>query len=211
MKLFLTSAGITNQSLANALISLVGKPIGEITIGFIPTAANVEPGNKDWYIAQLTNLHKYGLTWIDVVDISASEVAWNERLADIDVILVGGGNTFHLLDQIRKTKFDDWLSVNLGNKVYVGISAGAIIATPCIAIAGVDDGDVNNSGITDVTGLHFVDFEISVHTPESVSHEGNKKYRETISNELYALDNESGIVVENEKVDVVSEGTWCLY
>lgn len=211
MKLLLTSAGITNQSLANALISLVGKPVEEITIGFIPTAANVEPGNKDWYIAQFTNLQKYGFTWIDVVDISAPGVAWGERLADVDVILVGGGNTFHLLDQVRKTKFDDWLSVNLENKVYVGISAGTIIATPSIAVAGVDDGDVNNSGITDVTGLHFVDFEISVHTPESVSHEGNKKYRETILNELYALDNESGIVVENGKVDVVSEGTWVKY
>ena len=58
MKLLLTSAGIRNQSLADTLISLVGKPVGEITVGFIPTAANVEPGNKDYRTVRFTNIQK---------------------------------------------------------------------------------------------------------------------------------------------------------
>jgi len=43
MKLLLTSAGITNQSIAQALIDLVGKSPKDTRIGFIPTAKNVEP------------------------------------------------------------------------------------------------------------------------------------------------------------------------
>jgi dipeptidase E len=42
MKLLLTSAGITNKSIANALFELVGKSPEETTIVFIPTASNVE-------------------------------------------------------------------------------------------------------------------------------------------------------------------------
>lgn len=211
MKLLLTSAGITNQSIANELIRLVGKDPREIKIGFIPTAANVEEGNKDWFINQFNNLIKYGFTWIDIIDISASGTDWKNRLADVDVILVCGGNTFHLLDQVRKTGFDNWLKENLDKKIYVGISAGSIITAPTIAIAGIDNGDVNIPGIEDLTGLTMINFEVSPHTPENVSHEANKKYLETIQNELYAFDDNTAVSVEETTLKVVSEGEWIKY
>lgn len=211
MKLLLTSAGITNQSIANELVRLVGKDPSEIKIGFIPTAANVEEGNKDWFINQFNNLIKYGFTWIDIIDISASGTDWQNRLVDVDVILVCGGNTFHLLDQVRKTGFDNWLKENLDKKIYVGISAGSIITAPTIAIAGIDNGDVNIPGIEDLTGLTMINFEVSPHTPENVSHEANKKYRETIQNELYAFDDNTAVSVEETTLKVVSEGKWIKY
>ncbi len=211
MKLLLTSAGIKNQSIANELIRLVGKDSSQIKIGFIPTAANVEEGNKDWFINQFNNLIKYGFSWIDIVDISAPGTDWKKRLEEVDVILVCGGNTFHLLDQVRKTGFDNWLKENLDKKVYVGISAGSIITAPTIAIAGIDNGDVNIPGITDLTGLSLINFEVSPHTPENVSHEANKKYLETIQNELYAFDDNTAISVEEKAKKVVSEGEWIKY
>lgn len=211
MKLLLTSAGIKNQSIATALVDLVGKNSDQIRVGFIPTAANAEEGNKDWFISQFTNLNKYGFRWIDIVDISAPGVDWKKRLVETDVIVVGGGNTFYLLDQVRKTGFDEWLRENLQGKVYVGMSAGSIIATPSIAVASVDNGDVNIPGIEDLSGLSFVDFEVSPHTSENVSHEGNKKYLKTIGNELYALDDNSAIVVRDTVIKVVSEGEWIKY
>jgi peptidase E len=96
MKLVLTSGGISNESIARSLEKLAGKNREETTIGFIPTAANVEAGNKDWFIKYITDLLKYRFTSIDIVDISAAEVDWKTRLADVDVVYVGGGNTFHL-------------------------------------------------------------------------------------------------------------------
>ena len=59
MKLLLTSAGITTQAIADKLFKLVGD--GNRKVGFITTASNVEPGNKDWYINQILNLQKYSL------------------------------------------------------------------------------------------------------------------------------------------------------
>ncbi|MFM2423996.1 MAG: hypothetical protein RLZZ70_385 [Candidatus Parcubacteria bacterium] len=211
MKLLLTSAGIQNKSLADALINLVGKDVSEIKIGFIITAANVEHGNKDWIINQFILLRSFGFVWVDIIDIAAIGVDWQSRLAVVDVVMVNGGNTFYLLDQVRKTGFADWLKNTINEKVYVGISAGSIIVTPDIAVAGIDDGDKNSVEITDTAGLRFVEFEVSPHTPENVSEAANTIYANTISNTLYAFDNETGILVNNDLVEVISEGTWKKY
>ena len=47
MKLLLTSAGLSNDSIANALFDLVGKKPEETTIVVIPTASNLEGGDKN--------------------------------------------------------------------------------------------------------------------------------------------------------------------
>ncbi len=211
MKLLLTSAGLQNKTIATALEQLVGKSPADTKIGFVPTAANVERGNKDWFVRQVTNLYAHGYTWVDLVDISAPSVDWKTRLSEVDVILVGGGNTFHLLDQVRKTGFGDWLHGVLETKVYVGISAGSIIVTPSIAIASVDNGDENIPGLTDLRGLSVVPFEVSPHTPESVSHEGNRAYKATMHNDLYALDDQSALLFDGTNIQPVSEGVWLKY
>jgi dipeptidase E len=211
MKLILSSSGITNQTIANSLINLVGKNPSETKIALIPTAANVEPGNKDWFFSQIDALHKFGYNYIDVVDISASDVDWRERLSQVDVIFVSGGNTFHLLKCIRETGFDAWLKQNLDSKVYVGSSAGSIICTPTIAIAAVEPGDVNVHHLTDLTAMNLVDFEVSPHTPDMLSYEANEAYAKTIKNVLYALDDESAIEVVDGNIKILTEGIYRKY
>jgi dipeptidase E len=208
MKLLLTSAGVTNQSIADSLVKLVGKPINDIKIGFIPTAVDVWYGTIYWYLEQFSNLYKYGFKSVFIVDPSANGVDYKLALKDVDVILVGGGNTFHLLNQVRLTGFGEWLKTVLDNKVYMGISAGSILATPSIAIASVDNGDENLCGITDLGGLSLVDFEVSPHTPEDVSMKGNEEYAKTIKNVLYTLDDNSAIEVNGKEIKVISEGEW---
>ena len=115
MKLLLTSAGITTQAIADKLIELIGD--GNKKVGFITTAANAEPGNKDWFINQIINLQKYGFDWIDFIDPSAADIDWKTRLNEVGVVFVSGGNTFHLLNQARKTGFDVWLKQNIENVV----------------------------------------------------------------------------------------------
>lgn len=208
MKLLLTSAGITNQLIADALSDLVGKSPSDIKIGFIPTAKNVEANNATWLVEKLSRMFGFGFTNIELVDPSANDTNWQTRLTEKDVILVGGGNTFHLLNQMRITGFDEWLRSNLVNKVYVGISAGSIVATPNIAIASVGDGDENIPNIKDLAGLSFVSFEISPHSPGSVTHEENQAYASSITNELYAYDDNSALRVDDAKVQIISEGAW---
>ena len=208
MKLLLMSSGLENRSLAQAMQELVGKLPSETRIGFVPTAANVEEGNKDWVVGQFIKLWRYGYSNIDIIDPSADGVDWQSRLDQVDVIYVSGGNTFHLLEQTRKTGFDKWLEANKDQKVYVGGSASSILMTPNIGIAGVEPGDPNLNSLTDLTGLGWVDFEISPHVPSMVKLEDSRAYAQTIPRKLYAIDDATGIKVVDGEVDVISEGQW---
>lgn len=209
MKLLLTSAGVTNWSVANSLVDMVGKPAKDIKIGFIPTAANVEEGNKDWYIEQLTNLYKFGFEWIDIVDTADPIVDWQSRLSTVDVIMVSGGNTFYLLDHFRTIKFGAWLKTS--GKVYMGISAGSIVMGPSIGAASIPPADSNITGITDLNGLCFVDFEIECHCDEA-RFVVVERYAVSRNTAVYALDDNSAIkVVDDGTVDVISEGNWKLF
>lgn len=210
MKLLLTSAGVTKRSIADSLASLVGKSPSDTKIGYVPIAANAESGNKDWYINQFLNFWRFGYNWIDVIDPTAAGVNWKERLADVDVVFVSGGNTFHLLDQMRKTKFDEWLQKNLETKVYIGVSAGTIVVTPTIEIASMPPADPNLPHITDLTGLQFVDFEIEPHCNQE-RFLAVETYAKQRSSAVYAIDDQSAIIVDNENVTVVSEGSWQVY
>src|SRR4051812_29676659 len=119
MKLLLTSAGIVNSSIAKSFFSLVDKSPEYIKVAFIPTAANVEEGNKvEWFFRQYDDLRKLGIAWIDMVDFADADVDWRQRLDQCDVLYLTGGNTFYLLDQVRKRGFDKYLEEVLKDKVY---------------------------------------------------------------------------------------------
>ena len=87
MKLLLTSSGITNQSIANALFELTGKKPEDTTVVFIPTAATIETGDKDWFITDLMNLKKLNFKSIEITDISAvDENIWKPSVERVDVL-----------------------------------------------------------------------------------------------------------------------------
>ena len=210
MKLLLTSSGLSKRAIGQALQEMVGKTPGECKVGFIPTASNVEPYSKDWVISQFNQLQRYGFYRIDIVDISADGVDWRTRLEDCEVLWMTGGNTFHLLDQVRKTGFDNWFKENIKSKVYVGGSASTILMTPTIAVAGLEPGDENIPGITDLTGLGYVDFEVEPHC-DKARFDAVAEYAKTTKNPVYALDDLSAIRVIDGTVDVISDGTWQYY
>ena len=212
MKLLLTSGGIRNSKLADALKELVGKTPSDTKIAFIPTAANVEEGNKDWFVNQFLMLWRYGYSWIDVVDPSAANVNdWKERLAAADVIFVSGGNTFHLLEQARSSGLMDWLKENIESKVYVGSSAGSIIATPTIAVGGVQQVDRNINNLQDLEGLGFVNFEFMPHALRMFSEQIMQEYAKSSKYPVYAADDTTAVKVVDGKAEVVSEVYWRLY
>jgi dipeptidase E len=212
MKLLLTSGGISNRSIANAFAELVNKNASQVRIGYIPIAANAEAGNKDWVIKDYLNLWRYGYNNIDIVDPSAAGVDWKIRLAEVDVVQLSGGNTFHLLDQTRKTGLDDWLKENVDKKIYVGGSASSILITPTIGVAGISAfHDENLPGVEDLTGLNFVNFEIVPHVPGWGSYKDCEEYAAKTKNKVYALDDSSAIKVNGNNVEVVTEGAWKAY
>lgn len=211
MKLLLTSSGVDNRTIAKALHELTGKLPGDTKVGFVPTAANAEQGNKDWFINQFVKLWRFGYNWVDVVDPSANNVDWKTRLNECDVIFISGGNTFHLLDQARKSGFDKWLEDNKNKKVFVGSSAGTLFLTPTIEIAGLEPGpDINLCGITDLTAMGWVDFEVEPHCNQA-RFKVVETYAKKKNNPVYAIDDQTAIKIDDDKVEVVTEGSWELF
>lgn len=98
MKFLLTSAGITNKSIAKALFELTQKKPQETTVAFIPTASNAEEGDKLWLIEDLISLKELQFKSIEITDISAvDETIWKASLKRADVIYFEGGNDYHLM------------------------------------------------------------------------------------------------------------------
>ena len=135
MKLLLTSKGIINNSIANALFELTEKKPKETTVVFIPTASNAEIGDKDWLITDLANLKKQNFKSIEITDISAvDEKIWKPSLERADILFFEGGNTYHLMRWLNKSGLSEMLPDLLKDKVYVGASAGSMVTNPDLVL-----------------------------------------------------------------------------
>ena len=217
MKLLLTSGGLTNKSISKALLGMVGKRPEDTSVVFIPTAANIEKGDKSWLIDELIDLNNQGFKSISITDISSvNEDIWRPQIEEADVIFFSGGNTYYLMEWINKSGLAKLLPEFLKTKVYVGVSAGSMITNPDLATKisqAVYDEDFDKVGET--PGLNYVDFYIlphlnSPHFPRLIE-ENIKEISKTISKKIYSLDDQSAIMCINGKVDVISEGVYLEY
>jgi dipeptidase E len=220
MKLLLTSAGVKNASIRNALLELLGKPIEEASALCIPTASyghpNVGPGTGPWrFVSGNSELPMVDLGWksVGLLELTALPSIDRERWVPVvqaaDVLLVNGGDALYLAHWMRESGLADLLPT-LSETVWVGLSAGSMVLTPRIGADFV--GWQPPTG--DDTTLGLVDFHICPHlAPDGMP--GNsmaeaEAWAATIAGPAYAVDDETAFVVVDGKVDVISEGQWKL-
>ncbi|MGW5240408.1 Type 1 glutamine amidotransferase-like domain-containing protein [Monashia sp. NPDC004114] len=221
MRLLLTSAGVKNPSIQNALVDLLGKPIEDSAALCIPTAQyghpQLGPGAGAWrFIAGRSDLPMTGLGWksVGVLELTAlpsiDEERWVPRVREADVLLAAGGDALYLCHWMRESGLADLLP-SLDKTVWVGLSAGSMVMTPRIGEVFVG---WKPPGGGDET-LGFVDFSICPHVnPEGMP--GNtqaeaEKWAADINGPAYAIDDETAIMVNEDLVEVVSEGHWRLF
>lgn len=213
MKLLLTSGGLVNQTMINALRELIGKDFKDTKLVFIPTAANVEVGDKLWLISDLSKCRELGFKEVDIMDIAAvSQDIWRPRLENADVIMVGGGNTSYLMGQIKKSGLAKILPDLLKSRVYVGISAGSMVVSPNLKEKEMQQ-LYEEPIIDDETneGLGFVDFLVVPHMGSPYFPRAAELIDEVAKNieiPLYAIDDQTAVKVINGKTEVISEGKW---
>lgn len=214
MKLLLTSSGITNKSIEKALLELLGKPFNKSHLTFVPTAANVEEGNKTWLVNDINNFRKLGFSSFDVIDISAvSKDIWLPSFENADILVFGGGNVKYLLEWMKKSGLQEILPKLLKTKVYVGISAGSMVTAKNISLSSAGILYYEQTGnLENTEGLGFVDFEICPH----LNSEGFPKVRvdylqrlaKEKQNTFYAIDDNTALKIIDDKVELISEGEW---
>ena len=107
MKLLLTSAGVTNDSIRAALVTLLGKPIEEASALCIPTAQYghpyVGPGVKAWeFITGRSQNPMVSVGWksVGVLELTAlpslDDEMWMPLVREADVLLAAGGDVLYL-------------------------------------------------------------------------------------------------------------------
>ncbi|HAQ02522.1 hypothetical protein A2467_01915 [Candidatus Nomurabacteria bacterium RIFOXYC2_FULL_36_8] len=212
MKLLLTSAGISNDSIKKSFFDLVGKKPEDISLAFIPTASNVEKGDKkDWFIKDLIVLKNLNLKSISIVDISAIERnIWEPQLKEADVLYFEGGNTFHLMEWMNKSGLGEILPELLKTKVYVGVSAGSMILSPDLLLNTLQKLYKEDLEKTEnINGINLVNFYILPHLKNEHPVRNKENILEAIKdikNKVYVLDDNSAIEVVDGIIKIISEG-----
>jgi dipeptidase E len=138
MRALLTSSGIENRSIHDALVDLLGKPIAESTALFIPTAIYPFPGGAygAWRAAcgqASSPLCELGWKSLGILELTAlpsiDEDAWLPTVRDADALLFWGGDPLFLAGWMRRSGLTALLPTLRSEAVYVGVSAGSIAAT----------------------------------------------------------------------------------
>ena len=138
MRVLLTSAGIKNGSIHEALVDMLGKPIAESNALFIPTAIYPFPGGPGmaWQaICGKTASPLCDLGWksLGILELSVlpsiEEAAWVPAVRDADALLVWGGDPLFLASWMRRSGLTGLLPSLRSEAVYVGVSAGSMAVT----------------------------------------------------------------------------------
>src|ERR1700730_3581088 len=139
MKFLLTSAGISNNSIRNALVDLLGKPIAASSALCIPTASYARPSGAAaaWRLIRgvaATPLCEVGWKSLGVLELTAlpsiKEEHWVPMVQETDALLVGGGDPLYLCYWMRQSGLADLLPSLRRETVYVGVSGGSMVLTP---------------------------------------------------------------------------------
>jgi dipeptidase E len=219
MKFLLTSGGIKNNSIHEALVDLLGKPIAESSALCIPTAILPFPGGPQMayrFISGKTSSPMCELGWksLGVLELtslpSIKKEYWTAAVRETDALLVFGGDVLYLCRWMRESGLADLLP-SLRETVYVGVSAGSIVTAPTY-------GETYNDPETPFIieeGLGLVDFALLPHLDHEDHPESSTARVERMAAEvpvpLYGIDDETAIKVTGGKVEVVSEGNWKLF
>jgi len=218
MKLLLTSAGISNTSIHNALADLLGKPVAEASAVFVPTAIYAISGGGD--IVRRVIRGSLGdpfceLGWksLGLLELTAlpsiKQELWVPMLQETDALLVGGGDCQYLCYWMQQSGLTDLLPSLLRKIVYVGLSAGSMVMTRFGTT-------YNNHTLPAESNksLGLVNFALHPHLDHEWFPENSlaniEKLAATLPMPSYAIDDQTAIKVTDDSIEVISEGHWKL-
>jgi dipeptidase E len=216
MRYLLTSAGVKNASIHDALVDHLGKPVAESSALCIPTAVYAMRGGAfhAWRFLSgtaTTPMTELGWKSIGVLELTAlpsvDRDVWVPLVRETDVLLVNGGDPMYLCYWMRESGLADLLP-SLSEMVYVGLSAGSMVLTPSIGQDFVRWTPPTGGDET----LGMVDFSIFPHLdhpslPENTMADA-ERWAAGIPRPAYAIDDETAIKVVDGTVEVISEGHW---
>ena len=238
MRALLTSAGIKNSSIHDALVDLLDKPIAESSALFIPTGVYPFPGGPHMAWRAISSpLCQLGWKALGVLELTAlpsiEEAAWVPTVRDADALLVWGGDPLFIASWMRRSGLTGLLPTLRPEVVYVGVSAGSMAAASIFVETYVEpprgnDAPLKSEDIVFATaqgnverilvtgqGAGLVDFAVIPHLEHAdhpdASFANAERWAARIPAPTYAIDDDSAIRVVEGAAHVVSEGHWKLF
>ena len=203
---------LKNMILTSSLyesIELVKKFLDKNTeskkILFIPTATNADEYKKYIHLTQKV-FEDFGYE-VENFDVSIfSEEIAKEKLSEAKIVFISGGNTFYLLQELKRKNLTSYLKERIENGLlYIGESAGSVIATPDIEYASIVDDKTLATELDDYAGLNLVDFYIVPHFEEEPFVESSRNTVELYKDklDLKLINNKEAILVENNNFTII--------
>jgi dipeptidase E len=157
IKLLLTSSGITNPGIHDALVDLLGKPVSECNALFIPCGVYPFPGGAFYagqalYGSSASKLAQLGWRSLGILELTAlpgiDKDVWADSIHKADALLVWGGDPLYIAYWLQVSGLMELLASLDRDIVYVGVSAGAMAATSTICESYSSPPAGNNSPLT---------------------------------------------------------------
>ena len=172
---------------------------------FIPTATNVDEYKQYIHLTQ-KSFEDFGYE-VENFDVSVfSEEIAKEKLSEAKIVFISGGNTFYLLQELKKKNLISYLREKIENGLlYIGESAGSVITAPNIGYADIVDDKALATELNDYTGLNLVDFYVVPHFEEEPFVEGSRNTVELYKDklDLKLINNKEAILVENNNFTIL--------
>ncbi len=240
MKLLLTSSGISNPSIHDALAGLLGKPVAESSALFVPTAIypfSDGAGKAFQAISGNAKSPLCDLGWksVGVLELTAlpsiDKETWVAAVRESDALLVWGGDPVYLSYWMKHSGLADLLPSLRPETVYVGVSAGSIATASMFGETYVDppkcsgerlrsedivfagpEGEITVTLVM-AKGAGLVDFAIIPHVEYDDPQDvaNAEKWAGRLPVPTYAIDDQTAVTVIGGTVEVVSEGHWKLF
>lgn len=223
MKLLLTSAGVKNPSIHEALLDLLGKPIAESNALCIPTAnhAQMNGAERAWVFVSgnepRTPMVELGWKSMGLLELTAlpsiRREYWVSWIQEADILLVNGGDPTYLCYWMRESGLAELLPTLRPEMVYMGLSAGSLVMAPRMGEDFIRWTPPDESGTDETLGV--VDFAIFPHLdnpdlPQNTLADA-EKWAAKMTIPSYAIDDDTAIQVVDGTIEVISEGRWRLF
>ena len=184
MKLYLTSYAMTTMA---KIIEHEGRDLAKKKAIFIPTAGDPY-NNRDFVEADRIALEKYGLDVVEMDVKNRSEEEIRKAVDGADIVLVAGGNTFYLMEKLKKSGADKVIKEFMEKGgMYIGSSAGSIICCPTIEGAEEFDDPSLAPKLDNFDGMGIFKDVIIPHTQKKKYFERIKKTTEKLKSKGYKV------------------------
>lgn len=194
-KMLLTSNGLSSKKIMFTFKALFMKPIEDISVLFIPAASRTDDEmiyvKKSYDELTQSGVKKDNIIWFDIDAVNET----SKYFELVDCIFVCGGNTYYLLSKLKEFGLDYKIirAIEKGT-VYVGVSAGSVIASPTIKhIYFLDE---NDTGLVNLNSLGLIDKYVIPHYEKSFNNQ-------LISNKEFVCITDESAILYDDNIAVI--------